>query len=315
MGFDEVQFPTTISYGSSGGPGFSTAIIETDSGAEERVSRWTSARRRYNVAYGIKSKDDLHTLIKFYIARRGAASGFRYKDWLDFTSAANGQDAIDDEDQVIGTGDASETQFQLIKKYTSGAVTRTRNITKPITVSIALDGAPQGAGWSVNTATGIVTFAAAPGNGVEITAGFTFDVPVRFGRVVDDLLDLNIEAFDIGSVPSIELVEIRDETVLDEEFYYGGGQDMAISSNTQLAIADGRVLNITPSAAGKEVYLPATTGLVAGGPYFYIRNGSAADTFALKTVGGAAGVIVVGTETTVTVILILFNAVLVWVAF
>ncbi len=38
MSFHDVRFPTDISYGSSGGPGFSTAIIEVDSGAEERIS-------------------------------------------------------------------------------------------------------------------------------------------------------------------------------------------------------------------------------------------------------------------------------------
>jgi uncharacterized protein (TIGR02217 family) len=287
MAFDEVQFPPEISYGSAGGPGFNTAIIEVDSGAEERVSRWTSARRRYNVGYGVKSHDDLHTLITFYIARRGAANGFRFKDWLDYTSASNGRDTPDDEDQAIGTGDASETQFQLIKKYTSGGVTRTRTIEKPTTGTtvIAFDGVAQSTGWSVSTATGIVTFDTAPGSGVAITAGFAFDVPVRFGEGADQLLNLSIEAFDIGSAPDIELVEIIDEGELDEEYHYGGGSYLAISTDTQLAISDGRSLVVNCSASGKYVKLPDPSGLVAGGPYFYIYN-EGANSILVKDYGG-----------------------------
>ena len=43
---------------------------------------------------------------------------------------------------------------------------------------IAFGGLKQASGGSVDTTTGLVTFSAAPGSGVAITAGFEFDVPV-----------------------------------------------------------------------------------------------------------------------------------------
>jgi len=280
MGFHETRFPTGISYRSSGGPGYSTAILEVDSGAEERVARWDAARRQYNAAYGVKNYTDLSDLTKFYIARKGPAFGFRYKDFLDCTSTSTGLDsslggaAVDDEDQIIGTGDGTETQFQLIKKYTEGGVTRTRNITKPVagTTIIAIDGAGQGAGWSVDTTTGVVTFSVAPALNEEITAGFEFDVPVRFGKELDDVLSLSIDDFGSGSAQDIPLIEIKDEGEIQDEFFFGGAADLAISANTQVTLQTGRVLRVTPAGAGLKVILPDEAALPTGGPYFYIYN-------------------------------------------
>jgi uncharacterized protein (TIGR02217 family) len=52
----------------------------------------------------------------------------------------------------------------------------------------------------------VVTFAAAPGDGVEVSAGFEFDVPVRFES---DLMDVTLDIERIGTIPSIPLVELR----------------------------------------------------------------------------------------------------------
>jgi len=275
VGFHEVQFPPQISYGSRGGPGHSTAIIEVDSGAEERIARWSSARRRYDVAWGVKSQDNLADLIAFYLARQGAAYGFRYKDWSDFTTASDGQDDPDDGDQQIGVGDGSETRFQLVKKYTSGGVTRTRNITKPVadTTVVAIDGAAQESGWTVNTTTGIVTFSSAPALNEVITAGCEFDVPVRFGRAIDELLEASIEAYDIRSA-EIPLVEIIDEGELSEEAYAGGASESSISANYSLSVAEGLVQTFVTSTASLKLILPTITNLPPGGPYFVLVNDS-----------------------------------------
>lgn len=94
------------------------------------------------------------------------------------------------------------------KRYTSGAQSWTRVITKPVagTVTIALNGTPQASGWSVSTTTGLITFTTAPALGVAITAGFEFDVPVRFNT---DTLDVTLDLECLGSITSIPLVEIR----------------------------------------------------------------------------------------------------------
>ena len=84
--------------------------------------------------------------------------------------------------QLLGTGDDAQTQFQLVKRYPSGSVIELRTITKPVagTGKVYLNGALQLSGWFVDTRTELVTFGMQPALGVEVTADFTFDVPVRF---------------------------------------------------------------------------------------------------------------------------------------
>jgi uncharacterized protein (TIGR02217 family) len=81
-------------------------------------------------------------------------------------------------------------------------------ITKPMagTVTVALDGIEQASGWSVDTTTGQITFATAPSDSVVISAGFEFDVPVRFDT---DQLDVTHDFERLGSITSIPLIEVR----------------------------------------------------------------------------------------------------------
>jgi uncharacterized protein (TIGR02217 family) len=205
--FHEVRFPTAISFGASGGPERRTDIVSLASGYEERNSRWANSRRKYNAGYGVRSLDDLYAVVAFFEERRGRLYGFRWLDRVDFQSCAPGATpaAID---QTIGTGDGTKTTFQLAKRYGGVYAPWSRTIAKPVagSVVIAIDGTPLTDGWSVDTTSGVVTFGAAPGADTVITAGFQFDVPVRFDS---EALEVNLTSFTAGSVPSIPLVEIR----------------------------------------------------------------------------------------------------------
>ena len=276
MAFHETQFPVGISYGSRGGPGFAVNVIVTDSGQEERIARWDQARRRYDVAEGVKSHDDLSDLIDFFVAREGATHGFRFKDFQDFTTAENHRDTEADTDETLGTGDASDTTFQLRKSYVSGAQTSWRNITKPVsgTVVVSLDDVSQPSGWTVDTSTGIITFTAAPGGGVVVKAGCEFDVPVRFANDAGDFLSVSYDDFSSGST-QINLIEIMDEGGVIDEFFYGGAYEDTIGAATKnILLANGRVQVFRSTAAGGILKLPATTSLPLGGPYLYIQNPS-----------------------------------------
>ena len=207
MAFHEVRFPDDISRGARGGPERRTQIVELASGEEERNASWANSRRRYDVAYGIRRADDLAAVVAFFEARNGRLYGFRFKDWADYKSALPSA-AISPTDQGIGTGDGAATTFQLVKRYASGSQTWVRTITKPVagTVRVALDGAEQLSGWSFDTTTGVITFGTAPAAGVAVTAGFAFDVPVRFDT---DALDVTLDLERLGSITSIPLLEIR----------------------------------------------------------------------------------------------------------
>ena len=207
MAFHEVRFPDNISRGARGGPERRTQIVELASGDEERNASWANSRRRYDVAYGIRRADDLAAVVAFFEARNGRRHGFRYRDWADYKSAPPSQ-AITATDQQIGTGTGSLQTFQLEKRYTSGAQTWVRTITKPVagTIRVALGMVEQMSGWTVDTTTGVVTFTTAPAGGVAVRAGFEFDVPVRFDS---DSLDVTLDFERLGSITSIPLLEIR----------------------------------------------------------------------------------------------------------
>lgn len=207
MAFHEVRFPDNISRGARGGPERRTQIVELASGDEERNASWANSRRRYDVSYGIRRADDLAAVVAFFEARSGRLYGFRFKDWADHRSCLPSR-APAAMDQQIGIGDGVATIFQLVKRYASGGQSWTRAITKPVagTVQIALNGVAQGSGWSVDHKTGLVSFDTAPTTGIAISAGFEFDVPVRFDS---DVLDVTLDIERLGSITSIPLLEIR----------------------------------------------------------------------------------------------------------
>lgn len=208
MAFDNVRFPTDISFGSMGGPTRRTEIVVTGSGAEERNSRWADSKRVYNAGYGVRTVDDIHTIIAFFEERRGQLHGFRWKDHRDYKSCSPVNN-VSPLDQVLGIGNGSNAAFQLVKKYGTGLRDYIRTITKPVagTVRAAINGV-ETTNFSVNTTTGIITFTAGsiPGAGASVTAGFEFDVPVRFDT---DELRINMNFLDVGDIPEIPIVEIR----------------------------------------------------------------------------------------------------------
>ncbi len=211
MAFHEVRFPVNIALGATGGPERRTEIVALGSGHEERNTRWAASRRRYNAGYGVRSLDEIHEVIAFFEARRGRLHGFRWKDHADWKSCPPSA-TPDPLDQALGVGDGATATFALVKRYASGGVSELRAIAKPVagSVRVAVDGDEQAEGTdvAVDTAAGTVTFQPGrePANGAVVTAGFAFDVPVRFDT---DHLAINLAAFSAGDIPDIPIVEIR----------------------------------------------------------------------------------------------------------
>ena len=56
-------------------------------------------------------------------------------------------------------------------------------------------------------ALGEIRFAIAPAAGSAVTAGYLFDVPVRFA---EDRIEVNRATFLAGEAPSVPLIEIRE---------------------------------------------------------------------------------------------------------
>ncbi|KEJ90211.1 DUF2460 domain-containing protein [Sulfitobacter donghicola] len=209
MNFHEVQFPASLSFGALGGPQRRVDVVTLANGYEERNTPWAHSRRVYDAGLGLRSLDDIETVIAFYEARYGQMYGFRWKDWSDYKSAIPSA-AISREDQLIATGDGETFSFQLIKTYRSGGHSYARPIKKPVrgTVQIAVeqDDKQENIDYSVDETTGVVTFFHPPDPDTRVYAGYEFDVPVRFDS---DSLLTNMANFNAGQVPDIPVREVR----------------------------------------------------------------------------------------------------------
>jgi hypothetical protein len=183
MAFHDILFPDDISYGSKGGPGFNTTVLELSSGAEKRNINWQRSRAKYDVSPGIKSRAQMDVLTAFFT-------------------------------------DTTTSTFQMIELYTSGAQTYTRNITKPITSghlawvgglaqTVVYDVAPVGFEVSINTITGIVTLSAShtASNGLNVEVQGDFHVHCRFET---DDLNLIHDFWETMSWDPIPIWEIKD---------------------------------------------------------------------------------------------------------
>lgn len=203
--FDAVDFPLAIGREAMVVTEFSTQIVASPSGHEQRASEWAEARMAYDAGPGVRSEADVRTLAAFFRARRGAARAFRFRDPFDHGSAADGgpPGALD---QMLGTGDGSRRQFALVKHYGAGDAVQLRAIRLPVenSVRVSVDGVETVA-FEV-TETGEVLLAAAPAGGAIVRAGFLFDVAVRFA---EDRLEVSRSTFLAGEMASVPLVEVR----------------------------------------------------------------------------------------------------------
>lgn len=203
---DTLRLPEDVERGARGGPGFKTTVIPLSGGKEKRNIEWARSRGNWDVGYGVQGKAAFDIVLDFFHVMEGKAHSFPFKDWSDFEI---GVDATDTE-QEVGLGDNIEKDFQIVRKYVAGSVTKDRIIEKPVsgTVRVFLATVEQFSGFTINLTTGIITFTVAPGVGVSVGVICEFDTPVRFD--IDDL-DLVVLLYDAGSIPNIALIEVKGE--------------------------------------------------------------------------------------------------------
>ena len=201
--FVEERLELGLLYGTDGGPQFRTTVVRAASGKDERNAEWSIEAGTWVLGGHAVSKTQLDYVKAFFRARRGKTVGFRWKNYTDFVLPKT----------TIGTGDDSTTTFQIIQAADTGyGEAYQRPIRKPVggTVTVYLDDAVQASGWSVNTATGVVTFSAAPTAGQVVAVQCEFDTAVRFdtdslkGTFLAYRTDNGDLAFDIDGLPVVE---------------------------------------------------------------------------------------------------------------
>lgn len=205
MAFHEEVFPIGVAYGAVGGPRFKTSIMTLASGHERRNVDWSQVRAEYDVAYGLKTQQELDEIRAFFYARRGRAHGFRFRDWQDYKLTSG----------VIGLTDGTTSVFQVFKRYQSGASFYDRTLQKieATGVELRLNGTlyAEGTGASqyrIDRNTGRVTLGTAlratVGQSIAITC--KFHVPCRFDT---DHLNTTLEEYNVHTWGQIPILELR----------------------------------------------------------------------------------------------------------
>lgn len=204
----------------SSGVRYSTDVIIGANGQEVRNSNWQDPLHVFNAAFAVTSRADAHTLKSWFHTCRGREIGFLLQAGDDFAIPQTGTTP-----QNIGTGDGSETEFQIYKRYSDGngnnydrPITRPSSTGTDISVYVSGGGQTQTTHYTWSSTTGIITFVSPPANGAPITVYLKkFYVPVRF-----DIDELDIDMlmwwatavengdYSLHQPPNIPMIEIRE---------------------------------------------------------------------------------------------------------
>lgn len=203
-------------------PRFSTTIAASWSGSEVRNRNWMHPLRRFKLPEAVREHAQYEAIQDHWLVMGGPERAFPFTDPLDFASVPldlpNVVPDISAEDQLLGEGDGVTRGFQLQKTYERAGATYTRPIYLPQagSVLVALDGLdpadvpPANGGpytWEVSRPGGVVTFTPAPAAGLTVTAGFLFDVAVRFEA--DDSFDGIVQSYQVSGFSDLSFNEVR----------------------------------------------------------------------------------------------------------
>jgi uncharacterized protein (TIGR02217 family) len=174
-----------------------TRVQEAISGKEVRIADWSFPRHQWELTYDFlrsaPAYGELQSLLGFFDLRQGVFDSFLYGDVDD--GAVTGQ--------PLGLGDGATTVFQLVRAF-GGFV---EPVIAPNTVSaVYLSGVKQTGGYSVDAASGQVSFATAPGPSVPVSADFTYYFRCRF---MADSMDFEKFMSQLWLAKSVKFVSLK----------------------------------------------------------------------------------------------------------
>lgn len=220
MSFIDQYMPEEVpGYGAISAPRFKTSIQVTAGGNERRNQEWEHPLHQFILPEAVARETSvINGLKKHWLITKGPLHSFPWSDPMDKASIDHAPNLPDSDlaalisrtDQALGTGDGFTDSFQLVKKYVSGSETYIRKIYHPVlsTVLIADNGVlVSSSNYTVSRTTGIVTFNTPPANTHTLTAGFLYDVEVRFEG--DDVFEGIVRTWQAGGFSDITLIEVR----------------------------------------------------------------------------------------------------------
>ena len=220
---ETTRLPTSLSAWLVGGRNFETIVVETYGGLEYREQPWQYPRGVWSITEALRAAEEagqgygVRSLLNFFMNGQGRFNGFRVK-------VPN--DNSDNGDGVLGTTGlavASTTAYQMFKNYVTGSVSYQGIVLKPIATVIDTHGAfPDvlikvynngvlqtiSADYTINTATGLVTFTSQPTIGHTLTWTGSYDISCRFG---DDAPQIGLDPGGaLSSWPNLNIVELKN---------------------------------------------------------------------------------------------------------
>jgi uncharacterized protein (TIGR02217 family) len=156
-------------------PRWQSTDIRTKSGARQTNAEWSDQLRLYNITPGIRTLSDFNAVLRHHNAMRGMVHAFPLTDRTLYKVSVA---------EAFGTGDGSTTAFQLKIDEGNAANSYIREIYKPKSGTLAIykNALLQTVTthYTVDYATGIVTFTSAPANGLSLTWTGEFYIPVHY---------------------------------------------------------------------------------------------------------------------------------------
>ena len=187
-------------------PTFQTRIQRAVSGRELRALDYPYPLWQFTLVFDFLRDnpaagfDELRTLMGFFMLCQGAFGTFLFQDPSDDRVSG----------QQIGTGDTLRTVFQL--QRTMGETLPGGGFLEPILApnvvsAVYFNGIVQDpAGYSVDPMTGLVTFNVAPGNGLIITADYSYYFRCRF---IDDSYAFENFMFQLWQLKKLTFISVR----------------------------------------------------------------------------------------------------------
>lgn len=215
MSFLDQYLPAKVlGVGFISAPRTNTSIQVTFGGNERRNRNWEHPLHYFTAPEATREWAVTQGLIKHWRITAGPWLSFPLRDPLDFASRdlvkPNLVPTVAMADQALGTADGFTDSFQLKKRYTVGGENYDRDIHLPVLASVLI--ADNGvlvpsSDYAVTRPGGVVTFDTPPANGHALTAGYLFDVEVRFES--DDQLEQVMRATKVAGFSDLTLVEVR----------------------------------------------------------------------------------------------------------
>ena len=209
--FHEIRLDPYISWESTIGPSYKTAIHDVPSGDEFRTSGWDKGRLMMTISKELMDRPTVFALESFFRARKGSRFAFRVRYWNLYLRTDEPLPLLTNTTAQLQLvfPDAIAPETMLVKKpVLAGDVHNTNDsLLYAPDITLKKDGVAfaSSGNWTIDRTTGIITFGTSQA-GHTFTWSGSFDIPMRFNT---DQLSIKRTFMDDHSWDDFQLIEVK----------------------------------------------------------------------------------------------------------